>query len=221
MKYLFEVNNQSPWLVDIYNEYLDYKTDGFLVEIGVGHTLAGVDKIYSDTFSNPTNFKRTSSNTADFLDLGWSGIYIEPVEEYCEEAKIAHKNNAERLVVVSVGASDKDDHLELFLGDSFVPNDLPSMGYNWIGRKVKTLPTSKILLENNCPKTIDVMSIDVEGFEDKVIKGIDFEKHSPMMIVVEVNQVDKSVIDYLLPDNYTIVAFDGLNAVWVDKGLIK
>ena len=221
MKYLFEVNNQSPWLVDIYNEYLDYKTDGFLVEIGVGHTLADVDHIYPDTFSNPTNFKRTSSNTADFLDLGWSGIYIEPVEEYCEEAKIAHKNNAERLVVVSVGASDKDDHLELFLGDSFVPNDLPSMGYNWIGRKVKTLPTSKILLENNCPKTIDVMSIDVEGFEDKVIKGIDFEKHSPMMIVVEVNQVDKSVIDYLLPDNYTVVAFDGLNAVWVDKDLTK
>lgn len=220
-EYLFEVLNQSPWLVEIYNKYLDYKTDGFLVEIGVGHTLNGIDKIHPDTLNNITNFDRVSSNTADFLDLGWSGIYIDPVKEYCEEAKISHKNNTDRLIIVNEGASDEDDFLKLFLSDSFLPNDAPASGYDWVGRSVKTRPTSKILSDNNCPREIDVMSIDVEGFEDKVIKGIDFEKHTPSMIVVEVNQVDKVVIDYLLPDKYHMIAHDNLNAVWITKDIMK
>ena len=42
-KYTFKSENQSPWLVDIYNQFLPYKTDGFLVEIGVGHTIKGID----------------------------------------------------------------------------------------------------------------------------------------------------------------------------------
>lgn len=30
MKYQFKSTNQSPWLIDTYNKYLPYKTNGFL-----------------------------------------------------------------------------------------------------------------------------------------------------------------------------------------------
>ena len=214
MKYQFKAQNQSPWLVDTYNEYLPYKTDGFLVEIGVGHTIKGVDMHLPHDL---TNIERCSSNTADLLDLGWSGLYIEPVKEYCDEAEIAHKNNLGRLSIINVGASNREDELELFLGDSFIPNTHINPGYDWINRKIQTQITSVILENNKCPKDIDLMSIDVEGFEANVIQGIDFLKHLPHMLVIEVDKIPVSVISSLLPRSYSHVKSDHINGVWVLK----
>ena len=213
----FKVQNQSPWIVDLYNQYFANKNDGFLVEIGVGHTLDGVDNIRDGTLENLKKLSRCGSNTADLLDLGWSGIYIEPVKEYCDEAKISHSNNLDRLKIINLGASDSKDKIKMFLGDSFVPNAYANRGYAWIGREVEVQPTSKILSDNDCPQNIDVMSIDVEGFEDKVVKGIDFNLHSPKMMIVEINIVSTETITSLLPKEYELVKSDELNAVWVKK----
>ena len=215
--YKFKVQNQSPWIVDLYNEYFDNKTDGFLVEIGVGHTLQDVDNITDNTLSKIKTVKRCGSNTADLLDIGWSGIYIEPVKEYCDEVKISHSNNLDRLTIVNMGAGNTQEKIKLFLGDSFVPNDYANRGYAWIGRDVEVQPTSKILSDNNCPKNIDVMSIDVEGFEDKVVKGIDFNVHNPTMLIVEINIISENTIQEILPKEYEFIKSDGLNAVWVKK----
>ena len=217
MRYTFKVKNQSPWIVDLYNEYLENKSDGFLVEIGVGHTLEGVDKIDDGTLDNIKNFSRCGSNTADHLDMGWGGIYIEPVKEYCEEAKISHAHNLDRLKIINMGAGDSHDFIKIFLGDSFIANNYGNRGYSWIGREVEIQPTSTILSINKCPKNIDLMSIDVEGFEDKVIRGMDFNLHEPRMMVVEINIVPPEIITSLLPKEYEFVKSDELNAVWAKK----
>jgi len=212
--YTFTQNNQSHWIVDIYNQYLEYKLDGFLVEIGVGHTISGVDK-YLPT--NLENFQRVGSNTADLLDLGWSGIYIEPVKEYCDEARIAHRDNLDRLNIINIGAGNEKGQLEMFLGDSFIPNAYGKNGYDWIGRTVEVDITSNILEKYNCPYKIDIMSIDVEGFEHSVISGIDFDKYMPKILIVEVDKVPVDYINNILPNPYTMVYADGTNAAWVSK----
>lgn len=209
----FSQINQSPWLIDIYKKHLP--EIGFLVEIGVGHTIQGIDKIFKETLQEIREFERCGSNTADLLDGGWSGIYIEPVAEYCEEAKIAHKNNSDRLQIVNLGAGNTSAELQLYLGDSFVLNKYSDLGYPWIGRFVKIKPTSDILSQYECPKEFELLSIDVEGFEKEVIDGIDFLKHFPKMIIVETNVVSKEEISKLLPNDYSIIAGDHLNTVWV------
>ena len=212
----FKIQNQSPWIVDLYNKYFPNKNNGFLVEIGVGHTLDGIDNIVDGTLDKIKNISRCGSNTADLLDLGWSGIYIEPVLEYCEEAKISHLNNFDRLKIINIAAGDISDKIKMFLGDSFVPNDHGNRGYAWIGREVEIQPTSKILSDNGCPKNIDLMSIDVEGFEGKVIKGIDFNIHTPNMMVIEINIISLDEVSNLLPKEYKFIKSDNLNAVWVN-----
>ena len=212
----FKIQNQSPWIVDLYNKYFPNKNNGFLVEIGVGHTLDGIDNIVDGTLDKIKNIYRCGSNTADLLDLGWSGIYIEPVLEYCEEAKISHLNNFDRLKIINIAAGDISDKIQMFLGDSFIPNDHGNRGYAWIGREVEIQPTSKILSDNGCPKNIDLMSIDVEGFEDKVIKGIDFNIHTPNMMVIEINIISLDEVSNLLPKEYEFIKSDNLNAVWVN-----
>ena len=210
----FTEQNQSPWLLKYYNEYFENKIDGYFVEIGVGHTLYGIDNIKEGTLKDLINPRRVGSNTADLLDLGWSGIYIEPVKEYCEEALVAHANNLDRLHIVNVGAGNSSTELPFFLGDSFIPNSAGNRGYDWIGRTIPIKKTSTILEEYDCPNDIDIMSIDVEGFEDKVILGMDFVKYNVKMLILEINQVSVECIDNILPDHYDFKESDGLNAVW-------
>lgn len=214
--YNFSVSNQSPWLVDVYNEFLEYKTDGFLVEIGVGHTLAGLNYIFEDTLESLTSFERIGNNTADLLDIGWSGIYIEPVYELCEEAKIAHKNNLDRLQIVNVGASNVDEDLPFFINDTFIPNDYDARGYPWVGRVMKLQKAVDILDRCNCPNEFDIMSIDVEGWELKVLDGLDFNKHCPKLLVIETCNVGIESINNALPDFYKFIRNDYLNGVWID-----
>ena len=59
------------------------------------------------------------------------------------------------------------------------------------------------------------MSIDVEGVEEKVLKGLDFNKYHPSMLIIESNKTFET-IRALIPANYTLMNNDGLNACWID-----
>jgi FkbM family methyltransferase len=212
--YTFNQVNQSPWIVDIYNQFLDYKNNGFIVEIGVGHTLKNVDNIipiYGE------NYERCGSNSADLIDLGWNAIFIEPVKEYCDEVEISHKNNLDRIKIVNLAASDISEELHLSLGDTLSKTETSSNRYDWIGRKIYSKKTTEILLDNNCPKEIDIMSIDVEGFEHKVLQGLDFDIHTPKILIVETNIINSTEIEKLLPSTYKKIKEDSLNTAWVNN----
>jgi hypothetical protein len=225
--YKFKSSNPSAWLANIYNEFIDYKTDGFLVEIGVGHTIGFRDVETGEihNINHPNDLDRLlasdhemfcgGSNTADMLDLGWSGIYIEPIEEFCREASFRHPEAIEsgRLSIVCAAASDTNGTRVLYGGESLVPNDADNF---YVGRPINTIKTSTILDDNNCPARFDLMSIDVEGWEAMVLIGMDFDRHRPKLIVSEVAWTPYDYIESLLPDSYLAVNTDGLNMAWVD-----
>jgi len=207
--------HQSPWLGDIYNKYLKYKTDGFLVEFGVGHTLERFK--WGNTWDGHYD-ARGGNNTADLLDLGWSGIYVDPIKEFCEEAKLTHVNNLDRLTIVNCGAGDIYETCRINFGETLINNSGNDLSCSYIGNNIQVKPASVILEENNCPQHIDVMSIDVEGYELKLINGLDFEKHNPSFIIIETPHVGLSNIDKeLTKRDYTIVHYDSLNACYIKK----
>jgi FkbM family methyltransferase len=211
-KYFFKEKNQSSWICEVYNQFLPFKINGLIVEIGVGHTLKNVDSFIPE---NLETLERCGSNSADLLDLGWNAIYIEPVKEYCDEVLISHKNNLDRIKIINMGASDCEDEVYISMGDSLSNESDTSIKYNWIGRKIKTKKTSDILIENFCNHDIDIMSIDVEGFEAKVLQGLNFEIHSPKILIVETNVISATKIEEIIPSYYTRVRGDDLNTAWV------
>ena len=85
-----------------------------------------------------------------------------------------------------------------------------------IGRKVQCFRTSAFL-EKFCPEKIELFSLDVEGMEDKVLRGIDFSKYKFQIIVVETDKVQRNVISDILPIEYEILIGDYLNTVYVNK----
>lgn len=196
---IFKNNNQSPWLINIYNKYFSTKTDGFLVEIGIGHT------------------DRCSSNTNDLMDLGWSGIYIDPVEDFCEELKRVQKNNLDRLTIINIGASDKfENNKIMYQGESLIPNNIKRTVMYKNMDNITCEPTTIILDKANCPTNFDLLSIDVEGYEKYVLNGLDFKKYCPFMLIIETNHYDFNELSKYIPDNYILIQRDYLNACYIN-----
>ncbi len=165
-------------------KYLDYN-NGFYVELGANN---GVDQ----------------SNTLYFeMKRGWKGILIEPaLNNYFECLERRGKNN-----VVFCNACVSNEFREKFIEFSFanlmststdINSDLPDINehlenarnfYPQSQHSLKFAALTKTLTalldEGNAPHTIDLLSLDVEGAELEVLKGIDFGKYSFKFILVE------------------------------------
>ena len=70
------------------------------------------------------------------------------------------------------------------------------------GVYVKTL--NKILNESKAPKIIDFMSIDVEGSEMEVLKGINFKEYKFKYILIECRNF-KKINNFLIKKNYKFI----------------
>jgi hypothetical protein len=54
--------------------------------------------------------------------------------------------------------------------------------------KIKSLTLQEVLENYNAPKIIDYLSMDIEGYEYKVLKNFPFEKYTIRAISIEGNQ---------------------------------
>ena len=68
--------------------------------------------------------------------------------------------------------------------------------------KAKTL--NAILIESVSPKKIDFLSIDVEGAEIEVLKGIDYTNYQFKYILVESRDIEK-ISNFLDKHNYKLI----------------
>lgn len=166
------------------------------------------------------------SVTLIFYEAGWSGINIEPnpgkIERFLQERP--------RDVNLGIAASDRDAEMDLNLvgetGLTTLVADVAerhrSNGWPVEKRKVRTRPLADIW-DEHVPDGQDVhfLKIDVEGAEGAVIKGADWSRHRPWIIVVEALEPHSTVKshqnwDPLLREvGYEFVNFDGLNRYYV------
>lgn len=209
----FSVQNQSPWIINYYNKYLPQS--GFLVEIGVGH-LISPNYSLGDSFTSI----ECGSNSYDLIKSGWKALLVDPIFEYCEEAKLVYSNNP-NITIKCVGVSDKEEELPFFMEDTFIPNSVPIRpDLPYISRKCPLVRLSKLLEENNVPKDFDLLSVDVEGFELKVLSTFDVKKYTPKIIIVETNQVSVNEVFDLIKEKYILAEGDHINSVFLRKDLL-
>ena len=69
--------------------------------------------------------------------------------------------------------------------------------------KFKSTTLTRILEEISAPKLIDFFSLDVEGYEEQVIQGIDFNIYNFQFLLVETK--NEKVIKFLKENNYELV----------------
>jgi FkbM family methyltransferase len=140
------------------------------------------------------------SNTKILEDLGWSGILVEPSESAFYQCKQNRKCVVENAALVSFDYEDE------YISGSFdgSPRSAPLNGS--YASPAKTLDS--ILKKHNL-KNIDLLSLDVEGFEMEVLKGINFNEVNFKFMLIEVNVYSYSLEEletFLLSKGYKNIA---------------
>lgn len=166
------------------------------------------------------NHEKLHSVTRLFYDLGWKGINIEPNPKLIREFKRYRR----RDLNLQCGVSDKNgtlifrdypdyDGLSTVSDEIKKINEEHDMTYNEYPIQVKTL---KNIFKESRVKVIDFLKIDIEGHELFALKGNDWEKYRPKVVLFEGTK-GKECIDFLKKQNYTLEFFDGLNYYMIDK----
>lgn len=139
-------------------ENLPLPQKGTFVECGVGHSA-------------------TNSNTLYFEQHGWDGILIEPDARTQDEIR---SNRRARLFTCAAGATEGTASFGLEGEPTLSGIKRPTE--NRIDVQVRTL--NSILQEAGIDR-IDLLSIDTEGTEADVWAGLDVQRHSPAVVIIE------------------------------------
>lgn len=164
------------------------------------------------------------SNTLHFEKFkGWRGVLIGPSYKFDELVKNRSKlnffsNNCcvslenenqmvklkflnlmtkitdEKILQIDENAAEKEDKAKKFMTSDEKVFSFKSKG--------KTL--TKILDKAKSPKLIDFFSLDVEGAEFEVIKGIDFKKYNFKFFLIETNNF-VNLNKILIKENYSFL----------------
>jgi FkbM family methyltransferase len=182
-------------------KYLNFR-DGFFIE-------AGGNDGYSQ--SNTFYLEKT---------LNWRGILIEGIPDLYNKCKAERRRSTvyncalvaddythptvtmqyAHLMSVVDGALKTSDKQAKHIKDGVDVQHLA--GTYSVDVPARTL-TSVLANAKNLPK-IDFFSLDVEGYELNVLKGLDLNRFRPTYILVEANFFDE-VNDHLQKNNYTLV----------------
>jgi FkbM family methyltransferase len=173
---------------------LGEKTGGYFVEVGAGD---GVN------LSN-THLLETV--------LGWRGLLIEPNPLFHASIRRNRKAALDARAAYSSGGESVAfvDYEELSTLLPFKSGD----GHDREGRpviRVETAMLDDIFAAHGVPGEIDFLSVDTEGSELEVLKGLDFVRYRPRVMTVEHNSVPwrrRVIIEHLSRRGYRPVLED-------------
>jgi FkbM family methyltransferase len=186
---------------------LDLKLDAHLRQRGGFFVEAGAND--GVTYSNTLFFER-------FRD--WRGLLVEPLPELAAKCRqYRPRCLVENCALVGPGYEKAEVELNACSMMSFVPGAMGSpegdaehlrkgSAVQGIEPSVIRVPalTFNAVLEKHGISRIDLLSLDVEGFELPALSGLDLERFGPCWILVEVR--DRAAVDRFLEARYEPVA---------------
>lgn len=184
---------------EILNKYIN-KKNGFYIVGG------GNDGLTQD----PTYFLEKIK--------GWKGVIVEPLPIY----KMCQKNRPKSKVInsalVSKKTSEKIKMINCNLMSVVKDSTLSNKSYIEEGEKIQNIKSEEIEVNTitlneifqealETVDLVDLLVLDIEGYESEALKGIDFDIYQPQHILVEIlnsenkNEIEKIISKYILVAN--------------------
>jgi FkbM family methyltransferase len=134
------------------------------------------------------------SVTHHFYERGWRGINIEPNPEYFERLRRDRTRDINLRLVL--GETDQESQTFTILKGSGISTlrslsvdylqNLDARGYAQEPVEVSTVTLASVCRDHVPEGTeIDFLKIDVEGWESKVLRGHDWDRWRPKVLVIE------------------------------------
>jgi len=165
------------------------------------------------------------SVTKAFYERGWSGISIEPLPSFHEQ----FQQERPRDVNLAIAAGAEDGELTLYdvpnvrgwaSPDQAVAEMHRAEGHTIAELKVPVRTLAAVCAEH-VRGEIHFLKIDVEGFEGDVLRGMDFKRWRPWVLVIEATlpnsrETNHASWEHLVDtQGYRFAWFDGLNRWYV------
>lgn len=167
------------------------------------------------------------SVTKFFYDEGWSGINIEPNDGFYR--KLLKERPRDINLRLALGEHEESRSMHMFdnIGNSTfedaVRDHYVERGFRTVDQTVR-VSTLAAVCRDFVKQEIDFLKIDCEGWEEAVIKGADWERFRPIVVVVEATAPDTTIPawDAWEPDliergRYDFAYFDGLNRFYIRR----
>ena len=200
----------------ILNHIFKNKIDGFYIDVGCQHPIK-------------------NNNTYLLFKKGWTGVNIDLDNVNIDLFNFFRPKDNN----INSAVSNKVEKVKLFYYHQKSP-------INTLDEKISLKQQAKIekkvdiqtntlenILDNYSIKTIDLLTIDVEGFELKVLNGLNFDKYKPSVIIVEFldleankweipynnldNVLKSEIYSFLINKNYKLVNWVNGDLVFIQK----
>ena len=185
---------------------LGHVSNGMYVDIGAQHP-------------------RIDSISRAFYERGWRGVHIEPVPAFAQLLRADRPD--ETVLQVALGEHEGTLELNVFADTglstaitSYAERHQVERGYA-VERIQTPVLTLKSALAWLAGKDVHWLKIDVEGFEEQVLRGWDSQRLRPWILVVEATVPNSTETDYdkweplVNEAGYRFVYFDGLNRFYI------
>ena len=167
MKFLKKRIFHSNWGIDMMAEdFFKQKKKGFFVDVGCHQPFL-------------------NNNTYLLYKKGWRGINIDLDFGSIDMFNFFRKEDTN--IQAAISDSSEEKNLYFFHNKSAVNTLSIKEGSKAAEvKKVITFTLNKIIENSKYKnKEIDFLSIDVEGYEIEVLKGLDFNRYKPKLVVLE------------------------------------
>jgi FkbM family methyltransferase len=181
---------------------------GFYVDVGAGHP-----RFENDLFS--------------FYQRGWHGINVEPNHGFHAELMQERPRDTNLRVLLSDTAGGSLIFYEIDGSGLSTCDSEQARVYETSGRHVRPHQVSVTTLSNILTESgidyINILKVDVEGFEEKVLNGNDWDRFRPDVVVVEATYPESplrrptNILSFMEQRGYRHAHFDGLNDFYLEK----
>lgn len=190
-KFKYQKKSYSLNGVDLNIDYIfKTKKNGFYLDIGAQHPIS-------------------NNNTYLLFNKGWRGINIDLDKKNIDLFNIVRPND----INLNYAISDAEKEADLYYYHDSSPintlskdvSDFQNAKVSKI-KKVQTKILNNILDDINLQNHIDYMNIDVEGYEEKVLKGFDIKKYKPSVISIEYLDLNMNKLEFKNNDINNLVS---------------
>lgn len=171
------------------------------------------------------NHPTVDSVTRAFYDRGWSGLCIEPLQDFADLFRATRPRDT--VVQAAVLDTDRDTvtlHAVEGTGLSTTVGQVAAQhadkGYR---TRAVQVPARRLddLLAEHVTGEVHLLLIDTEGAEASVLASVDLRRHRPWILVIEATAPNSAVPTHgawepaVLDAGYELCLFDGLSRYYV------